>query len=295
MRTDAEVFSFLPPEAFKLSIYGACATPSLYAGNSIRARVHALAVNQTAVQARLFVRAYQAGAGVSLREGPLVDLVPGQDGILEWEAPETGGWPIFSVGIQLIGPMDSAIDLDWLTWEGTPSLTFAPPEDSANSENLSVWRQSFIHNLDSVSWDRGLPPHQTVSLIKNRGRGLLHTGTRAWADYRVSCHIKPWTVTECGIAARVQGLTRQYALVLRPGNRLLLVRMVHVETVLAEVEFPWELRKTYELELEVRGDQITGSVDGVPLLKAQDSVLSEGGIGVIVGNGRINASPLRIQ
>ncbi len=292
MRCDAEVATFLTPESLKLAIYGASATPALYEGDLIQARVLAGSVNHQAVSARLFVRAYADGEAIVLKEGPLVEVQPGHAAILQWKAPETGNWPIFAVGVQLIGPRGSQLDLDWLTWRGTPTLTFSTPE---NCKDIGLWSRIFIHNLEQPGWSGLAPWNESVSLIKNRGRGLLHTGTREWKDYRVSSCIKPWVGSECGIAARVQGLTRQYALLLRPGNKLVLVRMAHHETVLAETEFTWELCNTYELALEVREDSLVGFVNGTRLLAARDSMLGEGGIGLVVSNGRINATPLRIE
>ncbi|MFA6289538.1 MAG: ADP-ribosylglycohydrolase family protein [Opitutaceae bacterium] len=292
MRCDAEVATFLTPESFKLSgNYDTSATPTLYAGNRIRARVLAGSANPQAVGARLFVRAHAGGEATTLAEGPLVEVRPGRSATLEWMAPETSNWPIFAVGVQVLGPQGSRLDIDWLTWDGTPTRTFAMPEER---QDLGIWNSSFVHNLEGSGWQwRAL--YQRADLMKNQGRGLIHTGAREWRDYRVSSRIEPSLCGECGIAARVQGLTRLYALLLRPGGKLALVRRVHDETVLAETDCPWELRRGYDLALEVRGDALVGFVDGRRLLEAKDSSLVEGGIGIIVSDGRITATPPRIE
>lgn len=292
MRCDAEVATFLTPESLKLSdFYAPSATPTLYAGNQIRARVLAGADNGGAVRARLFVRAYAAGGSTVLAEGPLVGLQPGEAATLEWTTPETGNQPIFAVGVELLGPEGAQLDLDWLTWDGTPTLTFDLPDDR---ENLRLWNSTFVHNLEAPGW-RWCRLYHRTSLIKNRGRGVIHTGAREWRDYRVTSTLEPVVCNECGVAARVQGLTRQYALLLRADDRLVLVRMAHEETVLAETAFAWTPGERHELTLEVCGDRLAGFVNARRLLEARDDVLVEGGIGIVVSNGRIHATPLRIE
>lgn len=291
-RCDAEVATFLTPDSLKLSgSYGTSATPALYAGNRIRARVLAGAANGGEVRARLFVRAHAAGETTVLAEGPPIGLQPGADATLEWIAPATGHWPIFAVGVELLGPEGAQLDLDWLTWDGTPTLTFDMPDER---DDLRLWNSTFVHNLEEPGW-RWCNWYDQASLMKNRGRGLIHTGAREWRDYRVSSTLEAVVCDECGVAARVQGLTRQYALLLRPDDRLVLVRMAHEETVLAETAFAWAPGQGHELTLEVRGDRLAGFVNGQRLLEARDDVLAEGGIGIVVSNGRIHATPLRIE
>lgn len=286
-RCDAEVLTFVPPDAIDMAGYTVSATPTLYPGQTVTARVTAPPANAGAIRARLFVRAHADDHGTALREGPPVDLPPGGATTLEWIVPETGRWPIFSVGIQLVGEREARLDLDRLTWTGTPTLTFEAPDPC---HHLRPWLRMFVHNLEEPGWGRA----SVGSLIKNRGRGLLHVGAREWRDYRVTCTLTPMVATEFGIAARVQGLTRHYALVLRPGNRLLLVRRDHEETLLAETRFDWTLRTPYELALEIRGSSITGSIDGTRQIEAEDTALAEGSLGIVISNGRVNASPLRI-
>jgi ADP-ribosylglycohydrolase len=288
-RCDAEVFTFVPPDALDMAVYAVTATPTLYPGQTVTARITAPPSNAGPVQARLFVRAHADDRGTALREGPLVDLPPGGEATLEWLVPESGRWPIFSVGIQLVGPADAQLDLDWLTWAGTPALTFDAPDPH---RQLLSWQRMFAHNLEEPGWGWH---RETGSLIKNRGRGLIHTGAREWRNYRVSSTLTPMVAAEFGIAGRVQGLTRHYALVLRPDNRLLLIRMEHEETVLAETRFDWTLRTPYAFSLELRGDSLAGLIDGARRIEARDAALVEGGLGVVVANGRVKASALTID
>ncbi|MCE0499590.1 MAG: ADP-ribosylglycohydrolase family protein [Methylacidiphilales bacterium] len=289
-RCDAEVFTFLPPSSLKMSGYSLTATPTLYPGDEITARVVAGAANHAPVRARLFVRIYQERETVGLQEGPWVDLRPGEDSLLRWAVPTTEGWPVAAVGVQLEGPWGSRLHLDWLTWGGTPTLTFDLPKQS---EGRDVWERMFIGSMDA----NNRRPDATFNLVQNRGRGVLHTGSRVWKNYRVSAKIKPLLAAEWGLVARVQGLTRYYGLFLRPGNRVFLVRMAHDETMLAETSHAWKLREEYELALEVRGNHLAGWINGQRVIEAEDPLrgLESGGIGFVLSEGRIQANALRIE
>ena len=93
-------------------------------------------------------------------------------------------------------------------------------------------------------------------------------GTRDWKDYEVTADVTPHLAKRAGIAARVQGLGRYYALELKSGNKLQLVEVLHDEIVLAETEFDWEFGQTLELSLKVHGDQLIGSINGQHLVTA---------------------------
>ena len=104
----------------------------------------------------------------------------------------------------------------------------------------------------------------------------------------------PHLVERAGVAARVQGLRRFYGLFLAPANRVQLVRMVHREEVLAEVEFEWRLGGTYGLTLEVCGDRIVGKVDGEALVEATDDALDCGAVGLVVEEGRLGVDRVQV-
>jgi len=74
-------------------------------------------------------------------------------------------------------------------------------------------------------------------LIQNRGRGLLIQGTREWTDYEVRAAVVPETVAGAGVAARVQGMRRYYALLLCDDDTIRLVRELDGATTLAEAPF----------------------------------------------------------
>ena len=118
---------------------------------------------------------------------------------------------------------------------------------------------------------------------------MLLTGTSEWIDYSVETSITPHLVKAFGLAARVQGLERYYALLLSDQNTSKLIKRLDGEIVLAEQAFAWEFGRSYDLQINVKGNQILASVDGSLLFKTEDlhRPLSSGGIGLICEEGRI--------
>ena len=288
-RCDAEVTTFLTRDILTVPGYALNATPTIYPGNRITARVIADPGNHAPVGAGLFVRACQAeGEDLALHENHSVPLFPGQEAMLEWVVPDTNGLPIASAGVRLEGAAGSRLVLDWLTWEGTSSLTFAPP----SGKSWEIWERMFVGSMEHHHWGK----EGRFNLIHNHGRGVLHTGTREWKNYSVAAQLKPVIGQDFALAGHVQGLTRYHALRLRPGHRIELVRMCHEESILASAEFPWSFGHEYEVALDLTGDQLTGYIDGAKVIEAQDPQpgLESGGIGFVVTEGRLIAGPLSI-
>ncbi|MCE2426448.1 MAG: hypothetical protein J4F45_15385, partial [Pseudomonadales bacterium] len=105
-------------------------------------------------------------------------------------------------------------------------------------------------------------------------------------DYRVGADVTPHLVRRAGLAARVQGMRRYYALVLNAEGSVQLVRELDGTTVLAEAAFDVEFYRTYQLAVAVSGSTITGSVDGETLLETEDDALASGGIALLIDEGR---------
>jgi hypothetical protein len=101
-----------------------------------------------------------------------------------------------------------------------------------------------------------------------------------------------------GLAARVQGLRRYYALLLEPDDRLRLVKMRDdVRIVLAEAPCRWSLEKEVALELEVRGATIAGTVAGSTVLRATDNSTTpfeNGGIGLVITEGALSTNQIDV-
>ena len=73
-----------------------------------------------------------------------------------------------------------------------------------------MWRRAWVSAVDH----QGRRAPGFFHLMQDRATGLLIQGTREWRDYTVSVAACPHMTPSGGLAARVQGLRRYYALLL---------------------------------------------------------------------------------
>jgi ADP-ribosylglycohydrolase len=281
--------TFIPPEARDMPIYGLIASPTIYSGQTLRARLNA----GEGVEVRPVV-AHYAGDGDALVwvDGPVVT-----GGDVRWTVPDVGGQPITYVGLRATGP----VELTELTWDGTPTLTLTRPAGAATghgSDPGAMWRRAWVKAVDR--WDPHWP--EPFRIVQNRGTGLLIQGSRDWRDYTVTADVTPHLAEAVGLAARVQGLTRYYALRLTGRDRVELVRRISLptrpgvppETVLAGRDFRWEYGTTYRLAIRAAGTRLTASVDGEVLFDLDDGALTCGGVALLVTQGRTATQTVQV-
>lgn len=275
--------------------YRLLASPTLYPGQLVRASLMADAANAATVTLRLYARHYNEDDALEIIGGEPVQLAPGEDVSLSWRVPETGNQPIAAIGIEIRGEngASGAVYLDWLTWDGVPNMRLNRPAISAAGLEKRLrpkfWKKAWIYALDSSerfdSWDYWT---QAYRLIQNEGRGLLIQGTRDWGDYQFEATAMPRVCEAGGIAVRVQGLLRYYALLLDQ-DKTRIVRVLDGETVLAETDSGWSVEQNYDLKLKVEGDKLTAFVGGERVLEAidPDNALTGGAIALIAQTGLI--------
>ena len=260
--------TFIPPEALAMTGYELQACPTLYSGQTLRADVEG-------ERWRLLVRVYGGSDELVTVRGP--------DGAGEWRVPDTGGQPIAQVGVEASG----RARLRWLTWDGAPEVTLTRPADGG-----TLWRRAWVRGVDR--FDAHWP--EPFRLIQNRGRGLLIQGTREWTDYAVSAAVVPETIAAAGLAARVQGLRRYYALLLFRDAVRLVRELDGTTTVLAEAPLQ---RRDYDaphaLELAVTGDRLRGTVDGEFVLDARDGALTGGAVALVCEQGCLTCDAVRVR
>jgi ADP-ribosylglycohydrolase len=257
--------TFIPPEAQDMPIYGMVAAPTLYAGQTIRAQISG--------GARLVVQAYDADDEPRTYVGPAV-----RDGEVSWIVPDTGGQPIVAVGLTTDGPAT----LHYLTWQGEPTATLTRPSDGG-----TMWRRAWVPAVDRYD-DRWPEPFR---IVQNRGTGMLITGDRGWRDYTVTADVTPHLAAAAGLAARVQGLRRFYAVELVGRDT---VRLRRGDQVLAEHPFPWTYGHTYRLMVKCQADRIRAGIDGAVLLDVRDSAYDCGGIALSITEGRTATQHVRV-
>jgi hypothetical protein len=156
-----------------------------------------------------------------------------------------------------------------------------------------MWKRQWVNAADHFENDFG----EAFRVVQNRGRGLVITGTREWRDYTVQASLTPHLAKAFGLAARVQGLERYYALVLSNQDTIQIVKRLDGQKILAEEEFAWDLGQPYDLQIAVRGNRISASVNGAVWFEAADEnrPLTGGGIALLCEEGRIGTDAVTIR
>ncbi len=284
--------TFAPPDVTRMRTYELMATPLLYSGQMISARVVADPRNSGAIAVRLRLLVYGRDDALRAIDSDAVALLPGAETVLTWRAPDTGGQPIQSVGLALSSPggaQDGAVVLDYLRWDGPPDLRLRRP-----GEPSDFWRRAWVNGVSFFS--QNFP--QAFRISQDRGEGMIIHGGRQWTDYRVETGLTVHLAEYAGVGVRVQGLRRYYAALLTRTGLLRLVRIYDDSVdVLAEAPFEWTFEIPYEFVVEAVGRAISVSVGGTRLAARDESAhpLEDGGIALIINAGACSTDEVRVR
>lgn len=138
---------------------------------------------------------------------------------------------------------------------------------------------------------------ETYRLIQNVGRGLFIHGTRDWTDYQVSAKMTPHMCKSGSLGVRVQGMKRYYAILVDNKCVRLVSSLKGQDTVLAESNTGWEFGQEYTVSLKVKGNHLSGYLDGNLLVEASDvnHQFTGGGIALIAEVGRIGCEQVEVH
>jgi ADP-ribosylglycohydrolase len=291
--------TFVASDQPTMPTYELLASPTLYPGQHLWARV---AIDPQPdglgpLKARLYVRWFGQDDVLTQTCGPEVALNPaGTD--LSWDVPELGGAPIAEVGIEVsvTSPGSGKVYLDALGWTGAPSTVFKRPEYDGSmrpEHDGLMWRRAWVDAVDH--WDTRWGP--AFRVIQDHGRGIISQGTADWRDYRVSAVLTPQLCEAAGLAARIGGLRRYYALMVERAGNLRLERFEGTQTTLATRTFEWHFGESHEFALELDGSTVRAFVDGRLEfdLDDSDSTLRAGGVGLVVAEGRLDADAISVR
>ncbi len=283
--------TFLDEQALSMSGYGLMACPTLYPGQLVEAGLEADSDNHLPAEIRLFLRYFGHEEKRNLVYGPALVLQPGVRSSLNWRIPEIGGYPIAEIGLEIESAhgQPGIVYLDTLTWSGAPNTTFVNPAAGFSRP----WHISWINAASEFhSWG------EPFRVIQDEGTGLLIQGTADWDNYRVETVLTPHLAERFGLAARVQGLQRYYALVFERSSRVKLIKVVYDQTiVLGEADYSWELYKSINVGLAVVGNHLTALADGKEIFNCTDpdQPYLNGGIALLVTEGRLGGGAIQIQ
>jgi len=278
----AGVKTFIPLEyAHAVLHYELMASPSIYPGQKLQARLIGPAGGAEAAQVGLYLRHYAANDRLLLVNGPSLLLKPGETSELTWKIPQLDGQPVAEVGVQVSSQsrLSGTVLLDYLTWNGTPDVRFGRPEGGA------MWRKAWVNAVDGYD-ERWPEPYR---LSQDHGIGMIIQGTREWQDYTVQATVEPHLVKSTGIAARVQGLERYYALLLCAGQRIRLVKALDGQHTLAEKDYNFEWDQPVQLQIKAQGERIQAWANQQLVFDIQDCdrPLASGAVALVIEEGRM--------
>ncbi|RYG24848.1 ADP-ribosylglycohydrolase family protein [bacterium] len=270
--------TFLAPEELKAGGYGLMASPTLYPGQTVHARVAAVGAP---FRASLVIRVYGADDALFDRQGPTVLLNPGPGREIEWKVPDLDGRAIAAVGFRLEGA--GTLDVESLDWTGEPETVLGPTEGG------TVWKRAWVNGLSELYEVGG-----SLRAIQNQGTGLAFHGTREWQNLSFSATFVPTLASSFGLAVRAQGMRRYVAALVEEGH-LRLVRVTDGErVVLAETRIEWRMGEARELRIAAQGSRFFAKC-GEIRLQADDERLGQGAVAIVVTEGRIDCSDPRVR
>lgn len=285
----ATTMTFIPPDSIDTrSSYQILASPTLYSGQTVTALVVADTQNSQAITVQLLIRVYGTNDAVETITGPAIELAASTSVPLTWCIPDTHGAPIMAVGVQITNTTraDGTVYVDYVTWSGSPTVTFARPRHGG-----MLWRRAWVDASDQ--WDSQWP--ESFRFAQNSGTGMLSQGTADWVDYCATATITPHLLAHGGLAVRVQGLRRYYALEFQVGGIVALIKQYDdVTTVLAQQTCDWQPEQTYQLQIDIYASQLTATVAGITLT-AKDDTLHHGGVGLVCAEGRMTCECVAIR
>ncbi len=275
--------TFVSPEAMQMGGYGVLASPTLYTGQVIKARVTLEEGIAQPVTGRLTISVYGVNDQIEKYHGPEMLLRPGEAAFLEWSLIylfNLNGKPIVDAGIEILAERSftGSLYLDYLTWEGSPNVFFKRPAFVG-----TAWKKCWIPGVDYIE-----SAQEAFRLIQDEGIGLIIQGCREWTDYQVSADVTPHMVKAAGIAGRVQGMRRYYAFLLCGDGLARLIKMNDTETILAERNTGWRIGEGANLSLKFKGNHLTAYWDGFVVFDLEDTntPITEGAVGLIIEEGR---------
>lgn len=281
--------TFIPPEAISMPGYGFVASPTLYPGQTLQGRVEADKTNVGLVRCRPYISVYNSSDVLERRYSDALALSPGVARAFAWRLDDTEGAPIAEAGLEICEAENQGVlYLDYLGWNGAPEIIWRRLPGKGQ-----MWTRAWASTMDHV----GSHWPNTFHLSKSRGTGMFIQGTRDWSDYKISATLTPQVAKSFGLAARVQGLRRYYALIVCDDQMVRLVKVLDEVMVLQELPFEWDFGAPCSLLLQVEDMSLRASLNGVLVLDAldEDMPLVGGGIALVCEEGLVTCPEVAIK
>ncbi len=273
--------TFIPPEAKdRVTGYVLVACPTIYSGHVVKAR---LIGQEDGASGHFFLSHYDENdeSRVVGEEG--FKLAPNETRDIQWTVPDTHGYPIHEIGLELSA---GAVVIERMDWANIPSTSWPVVQGT-------MWSRAWADALD-----RFRPRRDNYEyLAQNYGTGFLVQGHREWKDYRVSARITPRMAESGGIAVRFQGARRHYAFLFGAPGEIRLEKVLDGTITLAKVSYPWQPFENYEVAVEAVGNKLRLIINGELILQSSDNdnPLESGAFAFVVTAGCLGAGTPSIE
>jgi ADP-ribosylglycohydrolase len=274
--------------------FSTVASPTLYPGQTVFCRVHS--DSEGLPRARLYVLYLEADGTQRRKFSEPVTLGP-QSCLIEWKIPPIGSVPLVRLGLLLeaSGSFDGRVTIEKVDWRGAPSEF-----EVSGSLMTSIWETQPIGLRGWVSSAENFEADSryTFALSHSHDLGLATLGARDWSDYSVTSHLAFSVHTACGLVLRSVGHRRFYAAMFEEGKRLTIVKhRDRNRTVLAAVDFPYEVDEDHLVTARCVGRDLVVDVDGVEVISTRDadSPYLGGAAGLIVEGGTVYADGFSVH
>lgn len=275
----ASVFvpTYVRPAELSANNYQASFSPTLYPGQTIRARLWLPPDAPPGLRVAPFVWDDRAG---TRHQAPAIELIPEKAHTLEFRVPPIENALLSRAGLAFHTtdlPWSGPVLLDWLDWDGPPEFScdfgHAQPEYDA----ISGW--TFLRGFWRLE-DGG---------YHGSGVGLSesYTGDLSWRDLTLAVDMVPLLGDRHYLLLRVQGARRSYAVGLAEPGRLVLYKNEGGYREVASATLGWAHGQPVQLAISAVGAELEIAVAGQTLLRWRDTEAPylSGQIGLGTGPG----------
>jgi hypothetical protein len=279
---------FATLDVLRMRTYDLMASPLIYSGQNVSARVIASQKNAGEIMVAFRMRHYGEDDVLIDCDSAIQTLKPGEDITFDWTLPDTGAQPIAELGLVINGQAGSTLMLDRMGWSGTPDLILTKPKKPCD-----FWHRAWVNGVDVFS--KRFP--QSFHISHDRGEGLILHGTRDWKDYTVEVDLMVHLGSSAGVVARAQGLRRYYgARVTRDGMFQLVKHYDDIYDIMASEKITFAFDKIINITLTVIGSSLSANIGNTTLMASDNSnfIMSSGAIGLMVTDGAASANTVRV-
>lgn len=277
------------------SYFDVLCSPTLYSGQTVTANVYA--PEERTPDFSFFIEYFDENDELQMKYSEAYSLEKG-DNSLSWLVPDVQGHAIYRLGVRLTSNvrLDGYLVIKTLDWSSAPALyrmgrSMEMTPSLTPWTTTTAWLKTFVSSADHFNPDYTV----TFSICHANPNGVVTTGTADWADYAVKSIITFSQQDGAGLVARAKGHRRYYGAVFTEGCALIYRQENEKRIEVAKAPFAYEIDHTYELEFCVKGNQLTLSVDGTPVVSGEDAAYTCGQAGFVVDSGAILGDGFQVR